>query len=220
MDFLNRNGGNMAIINLIEEIKGKIKPLIFRDQLSSIKLESGDVAIDCGANIGMVTKRMAKRGVEVYAFEPNPHAFEVLKNRFKNNSSVTCINKGVHNKKGNFKLFMHENAEDNPVLWSVGSSMIEDKGNVSNSNYVLAEVVDLIEFIEKIGKRIKVLKMDVEGVEYDILNTLIDSGIIRNIDNILVEAHEDKIPSLMDDALSVRSKIKNQNIQNIDLTWT
>lgn len=39
------------------------------------RLHHGDFAIDCGANVGEVTRKMAKNGAMVYAFEPNPHAF-------------------------------------------------------------------------------------------------------------------------------------------------
>ena len=49
------------------------------------RLGPGDVAIDCGANLGAITRIMARGGAEVHAFEPNPDAYAVLKAR-----TVTC----------------------------------------------------------------------------------------------------------------------------------
>ena len=42
-------------------------------------LKAGDIALDCGANVGKITVPMAQTGAAVYAFEPNPHAFAKLK---------------------------------------------------------------------------------------------------------------------------------------------
>ena len=36
------------------------------------EIRSGDIAIDCGANVGLVTEEMSRRGAIVHAFEPIP----------------------------------------------------------------------------------------------------------------------------------------------------
>src|SRR5688572_30520672 len=81
-------------------------------------LKSGDIAIDCGANVGKITTTLAETGATVYAFEPNPHAFQKLREntaRFKN---VVCLQKAVSDAPGTVSLFMHENAGQDPVYWS------------------------------------------------------------------------------------------------------
>ena len=45
-------------------------------------LKKGEIAIDCGVNIGHYTEVMARKGATVHAFKPNPHAFKVLKEKF------------------------------------------------------------------------------------------------------------------------------------------
>ena len=210
----------MTIQNTLNELKAIVRPFFIKDQLSVIELEPGDIAIDCGANIGLVTKRMAKKDVIVYAFEPNPYAFKRLQRRFRNNTNVNCINKGVLDRKDKLKLYLHKHAHNDQLKWSTGSSFVSDKTNVKMESFVEVDVIDLNEFIESLNNRVKVLKMDVEGVEYQILDSLIDSDIVHNIDHVLVETHENKIPTLNKIARKVKNKIKEKNLLNIDLGWT
>src|SRR3546814_4183293 len=51
-----------------------------RDFLDAAKrLRPGDIAIDCGANVGRFTRPIAEGGATVHAFEPNPDAFAELR---------------------------------------------------------------------------------------------------------------------------------------------
>jgi hypothetical protein len=43
------------------------------------RLRPGDVVVDCGANIGLITLRLAARGATVHAFEPDPYSFGRLR---------------------------------------------------------------------------------------------------------------------------------------------
>ena len=70
-------------------------------------LGPNDIAIDCGANVGEVTEVMARRGAKVYAFEPNPYAFDVLQKRFADNPRVICLKKAVSDRDDVLKLFLH-----------------------------------------------------------------------------------------------------------------
>ena len=190
-----------------------------RNALFSVEIKKGDIAIDCGANVGEITQYFYDSGATVYAFEPNPYAYEVLKNRFSGMKNVHCIPKGVSDSNGIVKLYMHENSDDDEVYWSTGSSLLEYKGNVSSEKYIDVGVVDLCEFIESIKQRVKVLKMDVEGVECAILKKMIEKGITNNIDHIFVETHEQKIPELAAETNHIRELIAKNNIRNINLDW-
>lgn len=188
-------------------------------ELLSIKLKKNDIAIDCGANIGEITKQLAKSKATVYAFEPNPYAFEVLNNRFTNMQNVHCIQKGISNKNCTKKLYLHENSDKDEVYWSTGSSLLAFKGNVLTQKYVEVEIVDLIEFIDKLNSRVRILKMDVEGVECRILEKLINTGVIEKIDYAFVETHDRKIPELKSETDTIKELIKKRKIKNINLDW-
>ena len=201
-------------------VQAKTPEQIARNKLFSIKLKKTDIAIDCGANVGSITRHLCKSGATVYSFEPNPHAFKVLQNSFSNARNVHCIPKGAGNKNGRMKLYLHEHSDKDEVYWSTGSSLLDFKGNVLADKYVDVEIIDLSEFIESLNHRVRILKMDVEGVECGILEKIINTGVIDKIDYAFVETHDHKIPELKADTDAIRELIKKKRIENINLDWT
>jgi len=183
------------------------------------KLKKNDIAIDCGANVGSITKMMAKNRATVYAFEPNPYAYKILKEKFGNDPNIYCINKGVLDREDSFPLYFHENSDLDEVHWSTGSSLLKNKKNIKCDKFTLVETVDLSEFIKNLSSRVALCKLDVEGVEVEIINKLIDTGVIKKIDLLLVETHDHKIPELREKTDQLRDRIKKEQIKNIDLTW-
>jgi len=194
-------------------------PGSYADLLSRIKLSSSDVAIDCGANVGEITARMASTGATVFAFEPNPYAFQVLQQRFAAMPNVRCIPKGVWDHHDRLRLYLHENAGQDQVHWSTGSSLLAYKGNVNPTTYIEVEVVDLAQFIVDLGCDIKVVKIDVEGVECPIINRLIDVGVMKRIGLLVAETHEKKIPELRAETEKLRRRIVKERLTNIWLDW-
>jgi len=186
-----------------------------------IKIDPGDYVIDCGANIGKVTSFFHSLGAYVLAFEPNSHAYEILQEKFKNSNRVKCIPKGVSGKEssGIRKMFLHEHAKKDQVLYSSGSSIIKDKKNVDNDNFVEVEMINLCDFLKAFKKKIKVLKVDIEGAEVELLNDLIDDGLTRDISYIFVETHEKKTPSLRESTAALQKRIKDEKHSNINLNW-
>jgi FkbM family methyltransferase len=184
-----------------------------------IRFDDTDIAIDCGANVGDVTAYWSTKSVTVFSFEPNPYAFRVLSDRFKHNTNVHCLEKAVGLKDARGRLHLHQNANLDQVYWSTGSSMLPFKGNVLEDSWVDVEVVDLRRFILNLGRRVKVMKIDVEGSECEILTGLIEAGVVNMIDYMFVECHDRKIPELRKDTQELRRLIKKRNLQHINLDW-
>jgi FkbM family methyltransferase len=203
---------------MILTLKNALRDWIKPDGLSRIKLRPGDIAIDCGANVGLVTHRMARRGVTVYAFEPNPHAFAVLQDRFRHNPAVHCIRKAVLDRVSTVKLYLHEHARADPVKWSVGSSLYAEKANVS-ADFIEVETIDLAAFILDLNAPVQVVKLDVEGAEYLILDRLIASGALGRVRHLLLETHENKMPFLAEAAAATRSRLAQQHTTQINWDW-
>lgn len=200
-------------------VSGKPGWLTMEQQKVLSALGPADIAIDCGANVGNITAMMAKKGATVYAFEPNPYAFKKLKERFADFPNVHCVNKGVWNKNGIVKLYLHNLADKDQVLWSVGSSIFPFKGNVEKDNFINIEVIDLAEFISNLAAPVKAIKIDVEGTECDILERLIDTGAIYKIEKMFVETHDQKIPELREPMERIRRRIKGLGLKNISFEW-
>ncbi|BCX13529.1 MAG: methyltransferase [Candidatus Dojkabacteria bacterium] len=180
----------------------------------------GEVFIDCGANVGQETVPVGKRGATVYAFEPEPIAFDILKEKVKDLPNVHIYNKAVYSKNGKMKLYRHNDTAKDPVLYSEGSSLFHKKNNVNKNDFVEVEVVRLVDFIKenKIDK-IKVLKIDVEGAEYDLLNDLFDNKLHKICDYIFVELHAHKIGYLKIKDDKMRDRMRAEKIKNIRFVW-
>ena len=187
--------------------------------LYSIKFKQGDIAIDCGANVGNVSTYLCKSGATVYAFEPNPHAFAVLEKRLSKYSNSYCYRKAVLDRNTTTKLYFHTNSDTDELLWSTGSSLLQDKANVRKDKYIEVETINLTEFIRKLQGNIKLLKLDVEGVEHSILTKLINNGLHKRIEHIFVETHEEQAHHLQSATKQLKDLIRSKNITNINLDW-
>lgn len=205
--------------NLKKRFREKTPQELAERQFKKIKLKKTDIAIDCGANVGSYTKYLSRNNATVYAFEPNPYAFGVLYEKFKDKANVHCINKGVMDEAGKMKLYLRKNFLENPVHWSISSSFMTISKNLDYESNLEIEVVDLCQFIESLNSRIKVLKIDVEGAEIRILKKLINTGTISKIDYVFVEMHDKWFPGLKPEADEIRDLIKTKQIKNINLDW-
>lgn len=183
-------------------------------------LQPGDIAIDCGANLGVITKILARNGAEVHAFEPNPDAYRMLVERTRGMPAVRCHQQAVLDHPDTMKLFLHVNYGLNPARFSSSSSLFAEKRNVDDRGGVEVEVIDLVAFILNLGRRIKLLKIDIEGAEYALLNGLIDRGAIDLIDAVYVETHAHAIASLRRADQALRQRIADLGLGGkIDLNW-
>ncbi len=182
-------------------------------------LNSESVCIDCGANIGRVSEIMAKTGAKVYAFEPNPLCMEKLEKVCAKYKNIELIKKGVAAQNMKLKLYHNDFVKYDQEVFSQSSSIYASKENVNAANYTEIECVDLCEFIENLGVKVDILKMDIEGAEFEILDKMITKKIYQKVKIILVETHDGSIPELAEKANKVRKLVKDKNINNIKLDW-
>ncbi len=158
------------------------------------------IFIDCGAHCGesiLEAKRRYGNDIKIISFEANPNLAIPLQNHFKDDLNVEVRNEATwveDQESTNFYL---------SIDWSDGSSIYKEKksGGVSDNISVNIPSINLANFIKKIKKdNYIILKLDVEGAEYEILNHLIEEDIIPLINEFHGEFHPDKIdkPELKD----------------------
>jgi FkbM family methyltransferase len=185
-----------------------------------IPVLSGDIIIDGGANIGNISSRFAATPAEIYAFEPNPHAFSLSQKRFQGNRRVHCINKGVMDLECKLPLFLPKaQGSSDHIDVSVKASFLGGDMNVGNE-LVEMDCVNLGNFIASLNARIKLLKLDIEGAECKVLNSLLDSGLIHKIDFVVVETHEKQMPELVPEIDALRQRLRDENLEaRVRLDW-
>jgi len=123
-------------------------------------VKKGDVVLDIGANIGdntlIIAKLIGPKG-KVYAFEPDPEIFSLLKKNISVNGydNIIAIQKAVSNKNGKLKLFLSENnRSDHRIYDSHDNRESIEVGTVKLDSF----------FRSKIS--VNVIIMDIQGAEY------------------------------------------------------
>jgi FkbM family methyltransferase len=183
------------------------------------KLNSDSVVLDCGANTGDISLKFAKTGATVYSFEPDPLAYNLLVIKVKKYPNVNCIQKGVWDKNEKVPLYTHEDQESDEAAFTVGSSIKSDKINIDKEKVQFIEVIDLSAFIKQPGKKIDVIKLDVEGAETEILKKILLDGTYNCFKMMYVETHETKIPGQRAELELIRKTMREKGVENIKLNW-
>lgn len=147
---------------------------------------SNNVVIDLGAHVGKISKMFAKRAKTVYAFEPNPETFKVLKERVAAYPNIVAMQKAVSDRDGTATLYFDPSGSDRPTE---GSTLAEAKRDVTYRNSFEVETFSLPRFIESLEDDVKLIKIDIEGLEYRVVNDLIDSGVMARVGMVYVEDH-------------------------------
>lgn len=132
----------------------------FETELVEKEIKKGDVVLDIGANIGYYTLIFAKlvgESGKVYAFEPDPDSFALLKKNVEINGykNVVLIQKAVSNKTGKIRLYL---CEDNKGDHRIYNSHDDRKS-------IEIEAIRLDEYFKNYNGKIDFIKMDIQGAE-------------------------------------------------------
>jgi FkbM family methyltransferase len=143
-----------------------------KDDLKDLAFIAGQsspqIIFDCGANIGFVTYvfRTLFPKAHVYSFEPNPTVFEQLSASYRDDPAVSVFQKAIAAKSGSLSFLQNPNTGVSSFFEPTGYN----KTHWARKEGKIIEVkaVSLDEFCNENGlSRIDVLKLDLEGAEYD-----------------------------------------------------
>ena len=141
--------------------------------------------IDLGANIGHFTHACRKMGFEVIAVEPHPQALQKLYRRFGHDEGVQIIAAAIGSENGISLLHLHNDHKKDPIQTSISASTISDKFETTNTA-VEVETVTLEQILAS-AQSVAILKVDIEGAEFEIIPQIIQSE--EHIDRLLLETH-------------------------------
>lgn len=117
-----------------------------------------------------------KYGCQVYIFEPYKVYADNIRNRFSRNNKIKVFEFGLS--KATEKLHLQVSA-DSSSLFKKGDQSVE---------VALQDAYQF--FIDHTITGIDLMKVNIEGGEYDLLERLIESDFIKRIKNIQVQFHD------------------------------
>ena len=180
----------------------------------------GKTCIDLGANVGHFTRMMARTSGLVIAFEPDPCALDVLRNNLAGLDNVIVEDAAADVEEGTVRLYRHAQFNEDPTRYSVSSSIIASKNNVSTENVIVVRKINFIRYLENLDKDIGVLKVDIEGAEVELLEALFDRPeILHRIDYIFAETHERVIVDHQPRVAALRERASRTTRPNVNLQW-
>ena len=146
-------------------------------RLDGLNIATGDLILDVGAHVGIVSCYLAKRYPEakITAFEPVPELFELLQRNLKANGieNVEAVNAAV-TADGREVSMAVAGLSDN----SGGSTLM--RGTLDATRLSPSVKIEL-----RPDERIKLLKIDCEGAEYEILT----DDLLRKVSILRGEFH-------------------------------
>lgn len=198
------------------EIRGK-KLSEKRNAFIYKEIKRGDIVLDCGANAGEITSKFAQMGATVHAFEPVPQIFKALAGKCEGLANVVLHEAAVGVADSRIIIFHPLIKEGEPL--PLGASIIRAKsGGGANECECEVRLVDLHAFLMDLPP-VKVLKMDIEGAEVDLLRDLAERGSLRRIGVVLVETHEGKLPGYEAKLRDLKSLLKELGYKNVYFNW-
>ena len=150
----------------------------------NIEFDKDDVILDIGANEGMFSIMMSKcfPHTRIIAFEPVPSTYLNLRKNIKNNNckNVEINNYGV-GKKGQTEVSMIVAKSASGGSTALGTFNPEHHYQVEVPVFTLDNIFDLCGI-----STCRLLKMDIEGMEYDVLYS---STVLPKVDYMTAEFH-------------------------------
>jgi FkbM family methyltransferase len=140
-------------------------------------LNEESIVLDLGGFNGDWSDQIFKKySCNIHIFEPVKQFYNAIKQRFENNPKIHVYNFAASNKNGVADISVN----------GVASSLFD-----TNERSEKVVLVDLAHFLDYIGlSTVDLIKINIEGSEYDLLPHLVKTGKIDCFGNIQVQFHD------------------------------
>lgn len=144
--------------------------------LTGWDLDNTSLVLDLGGYTGVFSDRIIRRfDCNVYIYEPVAAYYKGLVKKYEHNNKVNIYNFGF------------SNINTDAVINCDGeaSSIIKK----SNSPTELIRLLNISEYLLKNPMEIDLMSINIEGSEYDVLNSLVDSKLIQQVKYLQIQFH-------------------------------
>ena len=162
------------------------------------------IVVDVGSNVGSFINLVSNinKKAYIYSIEPNNKLIALQKNKFKNRKEIKFYNYAIDLNEGNRMFYIR-----NPASHSSFSKLHQDEKFSKIIDTLEVQTITLEKFFyDYINSKITILKIDIEGQDYEVLLSI--KNLIQNnkIDYIKIEANQESIEKIMSSALELNLK--------------
>jgi len=155
--------------------------------------------LDLGSNIGQGYSYFSKHYTLAYfdyeLYEPNPNCTKELKIIESTNDNVVIHQVAISSKNEDITMYGICEDQKNGAYQSRGASIsVHHNTAFNNANDKTEIVVRAVDFSALLASKansydIIIVKMDIEGAEYDVLEKIIADGTVNHITSFYIEFH-------------------------------
>lgn len=156
----------------------KKNPFEFASLLYPVSLKGDSIVFDVGGYEGSWSKVIDKKySPNIYIFEPVSLFAQRITGLFSERKNVQVLSFGLSGSNKKIALSVQEESSS--------------AHKVPGDNAEIVEFLDIVEVMNTYNiQKIDLLKINIEGEEYELLNRLIESGYIARCKHVLVQFHD------------------------------
>ncbi|MFN4278858.1 FkbM family methyltransferase [Thermosynechococcus sp.] len=172
-------------------------------------LDPDSIVLDVGGYKGDFAALIHEKfNCRVFIFEPVSTFYHICQERFAGNQKITNLNYGLSDTSKVSQIYIAEDA----------SSFYE---RTSKASKAVAELRDCaVVFKELAIEKVDLMKINIEGGEYDLLQKLIDSALVENIRYLQIQFHN-FVENSEQKRQDLRSQLTRTHIEmwNYEFVW-
>jgi len=149
-----------------------------------------------------------KYGCTVYIFEPVSEFFQICVDRFKGNGKIHCFKYGL-------------SATDTWMDIGLAENASSFQSPHTSGKMERVEIRSIIPCIRELGvDSIDLMKINIEGGEFEVLDAMIDSNYTDNITNLQIQFHN-FVENAEEKRNALRKKLNSTHIEtwNYEFVW-
>lgn len=150
----------------------------------------GETVLDLGANAGQELDLLADIVGTIVSVEPHPMFFSELEEKYGSHPNVVLKQAAVGTENGKIELFYKRGKTGR----NGGASIVSAKNNVDKNVSDTVKQLDIASLLIEY-RPVVLLKIDIEGAEYDVLERILDLGMHKGVACLIFEDHARKINS-------------------------
>lgn len=166
-------------------------------------LDAASIVFDIGGYKGEYASLLFdKYNCSIFIFEPVPEFYDIIRKKFSHNNKVHVFNFGLAASTSNQTISLLDNASS---IYAKGDKMLDIQ---------LKCIADFLR--ENSIDKVDLAKINIEGAEYELLESLVRNKLITTFQNVQVQFHDFVIP----DAKERMTKLQGDLAKTHSLTYS